>query len=279
MLLASALFAAMGACVKALGPTFPFVEAVFFRALFGIPLLMGGMRFWSIGWRPVRPWLIVLRGAFGLVAMLSYFYAVQRGLLANIMVIHRLQPVLVALLAPLLLRESAPRAVLLALALGFAGVLFVAQPTSAAFDLPALAALGSAAFSAVAHLSVRRLSASDHPLRIVLFFSLITAAGAGLLSLPLFVWPAPTQWALLAGTAACATGGQLLLTTAYGRDRAPVVAAVSYSAVLYALLLGWLFWGEWPDAAALTGGALIVVAGMVLLRSRASVDVLDRSSP
>jgi len=271
MLAACGCFAVMSALVKALGPGFPFAEAVMFRALFGLVALGAAARWRRIALRPKRYDLLVVRGLFGLTAMSCYFYALQRGLLANVVMIGRLQPVLVALLAPLLLRERAQREVVAALALGLGGVLLVVRPSYAGVDAASVAALIATLASALAHLTLRRLGATDHPWTIVLVFSAITTVGGGLLALPAMVWPTGLQWTLLAGIAACATFGQLLMTTAYRREVAPVVSAAGYSWVVYALVLGVVFWGEIPDAAALAGGAAIVVGGVVLLARRRAV--------
>jgi drug/metabolite transporter (DMT)-like permease len=166
------------------------------------------------------------------------------------------------------LRERAPRLALVCLAGGFAGATLVIKPGFGWLNLPAAIALGAAVLSAVAHLTVRRLNATDAPLVIVLYFTLIVGACSGLLSIPVFVVPDPRQLLILLGMAQCAAFGQLLMTTAYGRDTAPVVAASAYAVVVYGLLLGYLLWGELPDGLALVGGALIVGAGVLLAFGR-----------
>ena len=128
MVLASGLFATMFAMVKALGPAFPFAEGVFFRGLFGLPMVLVLMRRAGVDARPRRPYLLLLRGLLGLGGMSAYFYATQHGTLADVWLVGRFQPVLVAVMAPFLLGERAPRSVLGVLAVSLTGVVVVIRP-------------------------------------------------------------------------------------------------------------------------------------------------------
>lgn len=270
-LIASALFSGMFALVKSLGPAFPHTEAAFFRALFGLPAVCWMLRRRDETLRPRRPWLMAARGLFGAGAMLGFFYALPRAKLADVTLINRTQPVLITLLARLVIKEPAPRLALISLGLGFGGALLVIKPGLGLLNVPGLVALGAVVLSALAHLAVRRLNATDTPLLIVFWFTLIVGGVGGLLSVPVFVLPDARQWLVLAVMGQAAAGGQLLMTMAYGRDAAPVVAAASYASVLYALVLGLAFWGELPDRLALVGGLLIVLAGLVLAWGRRGV--------
>jgi len=273
MVLASAFFAAMFAMVKGLGPAFPHFEGVFFRAFFSLPTIAWLLRReggpgWTRRLLPRRPALMLVRGLLGFGGLTGYFWSVQRGKLADIAAISRTQPILVAALAPLLVGDRTPRAVLLALPVGFAGALLVIKPGLDLLNIPGLVALGAVVFSALAHLTVRRLNASETPALIVFYFVLAQALLGGLLSIRDFVLPGPTQAALLFGLAQCATFGQLLMTTAYSREGAPVVAAAGYSTVVFALVIGLVIWGERPDSLALLGAAVIVGSGIALAYSR-----------
>ena len=274
MILASGFFSVMFALVKGLGPTFPHFEGVFFRSLFSLPTLLWILRRgeggggWQQRLRPRRPGLMLLRCLFGFGGLTGYFWSVQRGKLADMAAISRTQPILIACLAPLLIGDRSPRAALIALPIGFCGALLVIKPGFGLLNLPGLVALAAVVFSALAHLTVRVLNATETPQRIVFFFVLVVGLLGGLLSLTNFVIPTPTQTLLLIGLAQCATFGQLLMTTAYGRDRAPVVAASGYASVVFALIIGLAGWGERPDALALIGAALIVGSGIYLAYAR-----------
>lgn len=265
MVLASACFAAMSACVKALGPDFPFTEVALVRAALGLPALLLLARVRRVPLRVHRPALLLLRGLLGFSGVACLFFALQRAPLAIVTLLNRLQPLFVAALAPRLLGERTTRGTALVLLVSLAGAALVLRPTSAHFDLPVLVAVVGAFVSALAHLAVRRLSATDHPLLIVIAFSVVDVLGGTVFSIGRFVVPNLTQWGLLAGTALAGGAGQVLMTHAYVHDEASRVAAASYSSVVWALVIGYALWGELPDPLALVGGGLIVAAGLALL--------------
>jgi drug/metabolite transporter (DMT)-like permease len=140
-----------------------------------------------------------------------------------------------------------------------------------AWPAAAWVALGASAASAGAHLRVRRLNRTDHPLVIVFNFTTLTGLITVFKALPGFVPLAQTQWVLIVGVAVFASLGQLFMTSAYGKDRAPAVAAASYSSVLLSIVYGYLFWDEIPHPLAWVGGGLIVLGGLLLLKSRFKV--------
>jgi drug/metabolite transporter (DMT)-like permease len=272
MFLASALFSIMSALVKAVGSSFPFPELVMLRGGLGLLLLLPLVRLRGVPFRPQNYKLLIARGLLGSAAMLGYFYALQRGLFADIAVLSRLQPVLIAILSPLVIKERVPRIAIVSLGLSLLGVLLVLRPSARqGIELASLAALGAAMLSALAHLSVRRLNVTDHPLVIVTVFSLITGSSGALAGVGQHLLPSAPQWLLIGGIALSATLAQLLMTTAYGRERAAVVAAAGYMNIVYALVLGWVFWREWPSPVALGGAGLIIFAGMLLAIARHGV--------
>jgi len=267
MLLASASFTTMSALVKAIGHRIPPLELVFLRCCLAVPILYVIVR------QRRRPLIvkakkvILLRSIFGTVAMTGFFYALAHMPLAECIFIGRSQPLILSLLAPVVIGERAPRSAWFAILAGLIGVVLIMEPAMA-WPLAAWVALGAAASSALAHLLVRRLNATDFPLVIVFNFTILTALFTAFGVLPFFIPPTPLQWVLIAGVALFASTGQLLMTLAYQKDRAPVVAAASYTSVVLSVLYGYLFWGEVPQPLAWIGGALVVAGGLFLLRAR-----------
>ncbi len=270
MLLASASFTTMAAMIKAVGDTVPLVQMVFLRCLLAAPLLLV---FILRRKRPlvVRAWkLLLVRTLFGMTAMHGFFYSLTHMPLADSVFIGRSQPLLLALLAPLVVGERTPRAAWFAIATGLAGVACIMRPAMA-WPAAAWAALGAAFCAAMAQLLVRRLNRTDYPLVIVFNFTVLTALVTGTIAVPDFVPLTGRQWLLAAGIALFATTGQVLMTTAYRRDRAPAVAAASYSSIVLSVLYGYLFWGEMVEPLAWLGAALIVTGGVLLIRSRRGI--------
>jgi drug/metabolite transporter (DMT)-like permease len=270
MLLASASLATMSALIKAVGPGIPPLELVFLRCLLALPLLYLFVR---LRRRPL--WVrarkvLIIRTLFGLTAMTGFFYALIHMPLAECIFIGRSQPLILSLLAPFVIGERTPRSAWFATLAGLAGVALIMKPAMA-WPLAAWVVLGAASASAVAHLLVRRLNATDFPLVIVFNFTGLAALITALWVLPTFVPPSGRQWVLILGVAVFASLGQLLMTLAYQKDRAPVVAAASYASVILSVVYGYFFWGETPHVLAWAGGGLIVTGGLLLLKARLHV--------
>jgi drug/metabolite transporter (DMT)-like permease len=206
-----------------------------------------------------------------MTAMHAFFYALTHMPLADCIFIGRVQPLLLALFAPLVLGESAPRSAWFAIATGLAGVGLVMTP-GVNWSLAGAVAFGGAALSAGAHMLVRRLNRTDQPLIIVFNFIFLTGAISGVWSIPNFVPLTGRQWLLISGVAFFASLGQMLMTLAYRRDQAPAVAAASYSSVILSVFYGAFFWNEMPGIPALAGAALILTGGLFLIKSRFRVN-------
>jgi drug/metabolite transporter (DMT)-like permease len=267
MLLASASFTTMAAILKAVGPDIPLVQLVFLRSILSLPILL--IVLVSQG-KPLvvkAKKVLVIRSCFGMVAMGCYFYALTHMPLAECIFIGRTQPLLLALLAPVIVQESVPRAAWFAIGTGIVGTAIIMKPAMA-WPLAAWFALAAAGAAALAQLLVRRLNRTDHPLAIVFNFLVMTAIMTSFGALPGFVAMSNTQWLLLVGVALFATIGQLLMTFAYRYDKAPAVASASYSSIILSICYGYWFWGELPQPMAWLGGFLIVIGGTLLVKSR-----------
>jgi drug/metabolite transporter (DMT)-like permease len=274
-MLASALaFSVMGVCVKQVGDRIPAAEVVLARAIVSVAL-----SWWMLQRAGVAPWgqrrgLLILRGAIGTAALLCVYAALAMLPLASATVLQYLYPTITALLAWLVLGESIGRRVLLAMALGWAGVLLVAQPAAllqGAGSLPPMAvliALGGAVFTSLAYVSVRSLGNSEHPLVIVFYFPLVALP----LSLPLValdpVLPTASELLWLIGVGVFTQLGQVYLTRGLTALPAAQATAISYVQVVFAGLWGWLVFGESLDGWTVAGAALVLAATLVSLRRK-----------
>lgn len=275
MLAATAAFVLMSTLVKLLREDgFGTAELIFFRTVPGLPLLWLELRRRRISLRPVRGDLVALRSVFGIAAMASTFYAVRAlGIMQN-QVLHLMQPVFVALFAPFVLRERLRLEVLVALVLAAIGAFVVLTPQGDLASLPvvpALVGLAGAILSALAHVTIRKTSATEAP-EVVVFHFAAAASVAGL------VWGlvvgdfqlgqvSADDVALLLGTATFGTLGQVWMTRAYGHAPASMIAMVAYAAIPLSLSLDILLWDASASLTALGGAGLMVVAGWLLART------------
>lgn len=267
MVLSGLSFALMGAMVKFAGDI-ALPAKVFFRNLVTLAVA------WAVlarsGSSPLAPsahWPRLLgRSVCGLLGVTLYFHAIGHLHLADASLLNKTSPFFVSVFAVVFLRERFARGLAPALLVAFVGAVLVIKPRFDYAMLPALAGLGSGMFAGMAYTFVRSLKGRENPSRIVLVFSAVSC----LATAPFLVADPPSPsaagWAALVGTGVFAAGGQYGLTYAYHHARASRISLFTFLHVLFALVVGFVFWGERPDAASLLGGTLIVGAAVAAHR-------------
>ena len=271
-MVASALsFSLMGVCVKQVGGRIPVAEVVFARAIVSVALSWWLLHRAGIPAWGKRRWLLIWRGAIGTAALVCVYAALAALPLAAATVLQYLYPPFTALLAWLMLGEPIGKRVLAAMALGWLGVLLVAQPAgllqggATLAPVPVLIAVAGALFTAFAYVSVRSLGTSEHPLVIVFYFPLVALP----LSLPLValnpVLPTPAELLWLVGVGVFTQLGQVYLTRSLTALPAARATAISYVQVLFAGGWGWLLFGESIDNWTIAGAGLVLAATLVSL--------------
>jgi len=258
------MFASMGVGIRFVADELPNETVVFFRNLIGLCLIAPWLFRGGAGcFKTTVPHLHLLRGIAGVSAMYCFFYAIANIPLADAMLLKLTSPLFIPLVALFWLRESVTPRVWLAIGVGFAGVLVILRPGFAAVSPIALIALLGGMFAAVAKVTVRRLSHSEPPLRIVFFFALTAALVS---SVPLiWAWktPSASAFAWLIGIGLFATMGQLCLTKGLFLAPATRMGPFGYFAVVFGAAYGWLLWDEVLMWWTVAGTALIATAGML----------------
>jgi drug/metabolite transporter (DMT)-like permease len=265
---AALMFASMGGLVRLASVHMPNEQVVFFRNLFGLLVLLPVVwqRGGRIDLRTAYPGLHLVRSLFGLAAMYCFFYALSILPLANAVLLNFTAPLFIPFVAMLWLGERASPRIWAAILIGFTGILFILKPGNGLYIRGALIGLASGAFAAVAMVSLRKLSATEPALRVVVYYGVICT----LVSLLPALWSwqpvAPQLLAVLAGAGAFATMGQYLLSRGYGCAPAAQIAPFTYTSVVFAAGYGWLFWRELPGWTTAGGTLLVALAGALAMR-------------
>ena len=267
------------AVVKSMGGEWPGTAISALRYLFGtLGLTVAvAIAYRRGGFVCPRPWLQFGRGLAVSVATLGFFMGVQAMPLADATSIQFTSPMLTAILSALLLREAAPRAIWVATALGFSGVLLVLRPNVATIGAAAFYPL-VAAFGMACLMILNRRTGGMAPILVMQWLVaamatpvLIAAAVIGHASgIAAFAVPAP-DWSIIARCAIVAITGtvsHLLIFMATLRLSAAVIAPMVYIQLLLAIGIGWALFNDTPDGIALAGAALIVAGGLWLWRSQ-----------
>lgn len=272
MLFAVASFATMDAGMKLLTPHYPPVQIAALRGMASLPFvcvwIAATTGFGTL--RRVRFGLQLLRGALGVVMLSGFAYGVRTLPLATAYTLFFIAPMLITALSGPVLGEQVGRGRWIAILLGLCGTLVVLRPTGEGMaSFAGFAVLIAAAGYAVAVLVVRVLSRTDSTQSSVFWWLALMSLGAGVLAAPDWV-PIRSEHALLiAGVGLFGALGQYAITVAFTRAEASVIAPFEYSALAWGLLYDGLLWHQLPDRWTWIGAAIIVAAGLYLLRHEA----------
>lgn len=251
---------------KWLGAVHSPLQIIFFRTLVSLPLIMlfahfaGGLRL--LGTQ--RPGVHLVRGLIYAGCMGCFILGLTLMPLAEGTAIAFAAPLFVTLLSVPLLGEKVSLPVLGASLLGFAGVLVVVRPGSDGISLGALAMLGAAVFYALMMITARRYGGREQLWAMVFYMNLVPFILAAL-CLPL-VWttPEPWHWPAFLVSGVFGVGATACITQAFRYAPAAIAAPFDYTAMVWAVLLGWIFWGEIPDIWVLLGGTMIIGSGLLI---------------
>ncbi|MCU7811504.1 MAG: DMT family transporter, partial [Candidatus Thiodiazotropha sp. (ex Notomyrtea botanica)] len=244
ILLAELMFASMGAAVKMVTADLPSEMAVFMRNIIGLALMTPLV--WNSGPGILKTGIFrlhLLRATAGVSAMYCFFYALAHLPLADGMLLKMTAPLFMPLIAWAWLSEHLRKTILLAVGIGFVGVILVLNPEGE-FSRVALVGLLGGALASLAKVSLRRLGRSEPSVRVVFYFALLSSV---ISVFPMFWhWQQPNaqQWGLFALVGVMGTLGQLLLTRGYAIAAASAVSPFTYTSVLFGAVYGYLFWGE-----------------------------------
>ncbi len=265
MLIASIAFGFMNLSVKMMGHMHV-SQVVFFRAVVQIVLGLAVLIHQQQSPFGKNPKMLFMRGFFGSMGLLCYFYTLQIMPLGNAIVIHYLSPILTTLLAFALGDEIVKPRQWWFFGLSFLGVVVVNGLSSHVTWFGIIAGLGGAVFSAFAYNTIRRLKGIENPNVVVFYFPLVTLPLS--LLYPAFVndaWRMPIQneWFWLLVTGVATQIGQFFMTRAYQEDATSRVSAISYAGVIWATAVGVFIFAESYSVWQFVGIALVLM-GMIL---------------
>ena len=270
MIVAGFLFGCMGVFVKLGAQYFSSAELVFYRSLFGLAVIFLIIR--VQGFSVATPlWKMHFwRGLSGFLALMLFFYAISALPLATAMTLNYTSPLFLSLFTVLVLKERPRGLLILAVALGFAGVVLLLRPTLHADQITAgLLGLLSGFLAGIAYLNVKQLGAMGEPeWRVVFYFTLFSTLGGGIwMLLHTFHPVTPHSFLILTGMGTTATLAQLAMTRAYRTGKTLIVGSLAYSTVVFASLWGVVLWQEVLPLGSWLAIALIVLSGVISLRA------------
>jgi len=265
-----AFFATMHGSVRLLSQDLDAMEIAFFRAFFGFvffaPILL---RTRLSVLRTARFPLHMVRGVFNGASLLLWFTALSLLPLGDATALSLTGPLFVGLGAMFILGETVRGPRWLALGVGFAGALVIVRPGFQEINFGTILVLVSMLFITCSKLIAKSLSRTDQPATIVAYLSLTMMVPSGIAII--FVWqmPTPEQLLFMAVIGFLGSAGHMLLTTAYKIADISAVEPVVFARLIWAAIVGWFMFAEFPGIWVWVGGALIVAASTWLARHEA----------
>jgi drug/metabolite transporter (DMT)-like permease len=270
MLISVVCFSLMNLVVKYL-PHIPATELVLFRSIVSIALSL-----WMIRQRNLNPfgnnkfWLIQ-RGVYGVIALTSFFYTLQKMPIGPALTIQYLSPIFTAIFAIFILKERMRPVQWIYFLVAFAGIALIKGFDSQTSMLLVGLGITSAIFSGLAYNAIRKLKDSDHPVVVVFYFPLIATPIMAIVSIFHWVTPIGWDWLLLVLMGVLTQIAQVNMTKAYQAAPVGKVAPLKYIGVLLAIGFDISLFAVHYEWFTLVGMAM-VVAGVVL-------NMLHKSSP
>ncbi len=262
------LFAIMNGLAKHLSETHSVIEIAFFRNLIAsLPFL--GLVFIA-GRRDLlqvksKPRLLVIRAVMGSVTLTVTFAAFSVMPMAETSVLLFTASLFLPILGVIFLKEGVGPWRWSAVVIGFLGVALMANPGGSVNTLGVSLALGAALLQATMGILLRRLGGYERPETIALYFFVIGTVMTGL-AMP-YVARGPTWEELpyFVAIGLVGAGAQWSLSLAFKHAPAAIVGVFNYTSLIWATLIGWLVWNEWPLPVVFAGSAIVIAANVLII--------------
>ena len=260
MLISCILFSVMGGLIRHLSlmDFHPFMTA-FARTLLAIMFLAPTFRKVGLnGLRTTQLNLHFFRGMVSAIAVIASFYAVTVIPLANAVSYSFAAPVIATVLAVIFLKEKIRLPRIMAVIIGFIGVLVLLRPGSVPFTTGVAAALISAISVAFAIICIRKLSLTDKPNVVAVYSLLFTLPITFCFALFEWSWPTSEQWIILLLVGLCAAMAQFSISKAFSSSETTAIMPIDFTRLIFSATIGYLFFDETPDVYTFIGATIIL---------------------
>jgi drug/metabolite transporter (DMT)-like permease len=269
MLLSALISALNGAVAKILSESMDPIEVVFYRNLIGVIIILFSLKKFSVSVDMTKLHLLLLRGLFGTLAMLLFFYTIATIPLGEAVVLNKTSPFFVTILAYYFMKETITLRTLFALAIGFIGIIFIMKPFGLEISIEHIFGVLGGFFAAAAYATIKKIK-DIYDARIIM----LSFMGVGmLLPLGLYLFTPyvdfqihtdPFIWMLIVFMAIISTASQWFLTRAYSLSRASIIGVVSYTNIPFAIGFGLMLGDSFPDFYTFLGISLVVLGGILV---------------
>ncbi|MDF1880914.1 DMT family transporter [Sulfurimonas sp. MAG313] len=285
MLLSALISALNGAIAKILSQDFSALEIVFYRNLLGVAIVLYTLKHTPPILKGGKFHLLFLRGVFGASAMVLFFYTITVIPLGEAITLNKTSPFFVSILAFYLVNEHLSKKAMLALAIGFIGIVFITKPWGLSISYAHFLGVMGGFFAAAAYATIKKIK-DIYDTRVIM----LSFMGVGtLLPLILFIisiwvknppefleflftgisWHSEWYlWLLIGFMSIVSTASQYFLTKAYSLSKASIIGVISYTNIPFAIGFGYMLGDAFPDFWTFSGIGLIVLGGVLVSRAK-----------
>lgn len=284
MLLGALISALNGAIAKILTEDLTALELVFFRNLIGVAIILYALRHTPAKLTGGKFHLLITRGLFGFMAMILFFYTITVIPLGEAITLNKTSPLFGTVLAFYVLKEHLNKTTLLALLIGFFGIVLITKPMGMSISYEHFLGILGGFFAAAAYTTIKRIKDIYDARVIVLSFVGVGTVLPALLFLVAPFIEVPEQigflfqefrmpnslflWGLIGFMALISTLSQWLLTKAYSASKISIIGVISYTNIPFAIGFGWMLGDAFPDGLTFTGIGLIVLGGILVSKGK-----------
>lgn len=280
MLISSFLFAFTGGFAKELSDYMSSIEVVFFRNITGVVLISYAIYKSPLKQIGGKPFLLFARGFVGFAALLMYFYNIAHIPLAEAMTFNKISPIFTAIFSYLFVKEILSKYAWLGVFIGFIGVLFITGFDITTLDKTDYLGILSGVGAGLAYTSIRELRKYYDNRTIVLSFMLTGTIGPIILMaigsfyindsvdwiISPFVIPTGIAWFYIIGLGLFATFSQIYMTKAYSLASGGIVGTISYSNIVFSIIIGMILGDMFPSNMVLVGILFIIISGIFVTK-------------
>lgn len=284
MLLSALISALNGAVAKILTADMSALEIVFYRNLLGALIILYTLKHTAPSLKGGKFHLLFMRGVFGFSAMILFFYTITAIPLGEAITLNKTSPLFVSVLAYYLLHEHLSKRAILALMIGFLGVVFITKPYGFSISYEHFLGVLGGFFAAAAYATIKKIKdiydtrvimlsfmgvGTLFPLLLFMIAPWIEAPEAIAFLFEPFTWDYSMKvWILIGLMALISTASQWFLTKAYSFSKASIIGVISYTNIPFAIGFGWMLGDAFPDFWTFTGISLIVLGGILVSKSK-----------
>lgn len=269
MLLSAMISALNGAVAKVLSETMDPIEVVFYRNLIGVAIILYSLKKAPVVIDSSKLHLLLLRGVFGALAMVLFFYTIATIPLGEAITLNKTSPFFVTILAYYLMKETINTNTVFALIIGFVGIIFIMKPFGVEVSFEHILGVLGGFFAAAAYATIKKIKDIYDARVIMLSFMSVGV----ILPLLLYLFTSFVTfkfhtdfitWSLIVFMAVISTVSQWLLTRAYSLSRASIIGVIGYTNIPFAIGFGVMLGDAFPDRYTFIGICLIVLGGILV---------------